>query len=138
MANPTTSSRQVAKELQDLYGSGRIVLRPRERKLGLGTAYVHGIKHARGDFILIMDADMSHHPKFIADFIQKQKEKDFDVVSGTRYAGGGGVHGWDLRRKVISRGANFVTQLLLRPGASDLTGSFRWVNNKSILLKSVC
>ncbi len=47
------------------------------------------------------------------------------MVSGTRYMGEGGVSGWDLKRKVISRGANFVTQLLLRPGASDLTGSFR-------------
>ena len=35
------------------------------------------------------------------------------------------MNGWDLKRKVISRGANYVTQVLLRPGASDLTGSFR-------------
>jgi dolichol-phosphate mannosyltransferase len=35
------------------------------------------------------------------------------------------VNGWDLKRKVISRGANYVTQVLLRPAASDLTGSFR-------------
>ena len=42
-----------------------------------------------------------------------------------RYVGSGGVYGWDLKRKIISRGANFVTQTLLRPGASDLTGSFR-------------
>ncbi len=47
------------------------------------------------------------------------------MVTGTRYADGGGVSGWDLKRKVISRGANFVTQILLRPGVSDLTGSFR-------------
>ena len=46
-------------------------------------------------------------------------------MSGTRYEGSGGVNGWDLKRKIISRGANFVTQTLLRPGASDLTGSFR-------------
>lgn len=37
------------------------VLRPRAGKLGLGTAYVHGIQHSTGDFIFIMDADMSHH-----------------------------------------------------------------------------
>ena len=49
------------------------------------------------------------------------------LVSGTRYAGDGGVNGWDLKRKIISRGANYVTQILLRPGASDLTGSFRLV-----------
>jgi dolichol-phosphate mannosyltransferase len=36
-------------------------LRPREKKLGLGTAYIHGIKHATGNYIVIMDADLSHH-----------------------------------------------------------------------------
>lgn len=48
-----------------------------------------------------------------------------DVVTGTRYVGDGGVYGWDLKRKTVSRGANLITQILLRPGVSDLTGSFR-------------
>ncbi|KAF6717332.1 Dolichol-phosphate mannosyltransferase subunit 1 [Oryzias melastigma] len=116
---------EVAKQLQKIYGEDKILLRPREKKLGLGTAYIHGMRHATGNFIIIMDADLSHHPKFIPEFIQKQKEGNYDVVSGTRYQGDGGVYGWDLRRKLISRGANFLTQVLLRPGASDLTGSFR-------------
>jgi len=122
----------VGKQLEEIYGADKVVLRPRAKKLGLGTAYVHGIKHATGNFIVIMDADLSHHPKFIPKMISKQAEEDFDVVSGTRYAGDGGVNGWDLRRKIISRGANFVTQVLLRPGASDLTGSFR-LYKKSVL-----
>jgi len=116
---------EAGKQLEKIYGAERIVLRPRAKKLGLGTAYVHGIKHATGNYIIIMDADLSHHPKFIPEFILKQKEGNFDVVTGTRYAGDGGVNGWDLKRKIISRGANFVTQFLLRPGVSDLTGSFR-------------
>ncbi|MPC23657.1 dolichol-phosphate mannosyltransferase subunit 1-like [Portunus trituberculatus] len=127
---------EVAKKLQDIYGEEKIVLRPRAKKLGLGTAYIHGIKHATGNFVFIMDADLSHHPKFIPDFIKKQKEGDFDVVSGTRYRGDGGVYGWDLKRKIISRGANYVTQILLRPGASDLTGSFR-LYRKEVLQKLV-
>ncbi|KAJ8257562.1 hypothetical protein GJAV_G00187000 [Gymnothorax javanicus] len=116
---------EVAEQLQKIYGEDRILLRPRRKKLGLGTAYIHGIKHASGNFVFIMDADLSHHPKFIPEFIEKQKKGGFDLVSGTRYCGNGGVYGWDLRRKLISRGANFITQVLLRPGSSDLTGSFR-------------
>lgn len=50
-----------AKQLQKLYGENKVVLRPREKKLGLGTAYIHGIKSATGNFIIIMDADLSHH-----------------------------------------------------------------------------
>ena len=127
---------EVGKQLEKIYGSDKIVLRPRAKKLGLGTAYIHGVKHATGNYIIIMDADLSHHPKFIPEFIKKQKEGDYDLVSGTRYAGGGGVNGWDLKRKTISRGANFVTQVLLRPGASDLTGSFR-LYKKTVLEKLV-
>lgn len=57
--------------------------------------------------------------------IQKQKEGDWDIVTGTRYAGDGGVFGWDLKRKMVSRGANLFADTVLRPGVSDLTGSFR-------------
>ncbi|KAI1733096.1 glycosyl transferase family 2 domain-containing protein [Ditylenchus destructor] len=116
---------EVAKKLQNEYGEDKIVLKPRAGKLGLGTAYIHGIKFARGKFVIIMDADLSHHPKFIPKMIELQKVKNYDIVTGTRYAGGGGVSGWDLKRKIISRGANFLAQFLLWPGVSDLTGSFR-------------
>uniref|UniRef100_A0A1Q3FBS5 Dolichol-phosphate mannosyltransferase subunit 1 n=1 Tax=Culex tarsalis TaxID=7177 RepID=A0A1Q3FBS5_CULTA len=116
---------EVAKQLQKIYGEDRILLRPRASKLGLGTAYIHGIEHASGNYIIIMDADLSHHPKFIPQFIELQRAHNYDVVSGTRYSGTGGVYGWDFKRKLISRGANFLSQLLLRPNASDLTGSFR-------------
>nr|XP_054772035.1 dolichol-phosphate mannosyltransferase subunit 1-like [Lytechinus pictus] len=92
---------EVAKQLQDIYGTDKIVLRPRAKKLGLGTAYIHGIKHATGNYVIIMDADLSHHPKFIPEFIRLQKEEGCDVVSGTRYQGSGGVYGWDLKRKII-------------------------------------
>lgn len=74
-----------------------------------------------------MDADFSHHPKFIPQMIAKQAEggADYDIVTGTRYAGDGGVYGWDLKRKFVSRGANLFADTVLRPGVSDLTGSFR-------------
>eukprot|EP00002_Diphylleia_rotans_P039764 TRINITY_DN9307_c0_g1_i1.p1 TRINITY_DN9307_c0_g1~~TRINITY_DN9307_c0_g1_i1.p1 ORF type:complete len:241 (+),score=56.54 TRINITY_DN9307_c0_g1_i1:44-766(+) len=124
----------VAKQLQKIYGENRILLRPRAGKLGLGTAYIHGLAHATGNFVFIMDADMSHHPKFIPQFVKLQKDGDFDLVSGTRYLPGGGVDGWDLKRKIISRGANFLATVMLNPGASDLTGSFR-LYKKEVLQK---
>ncbi|XP_017743627.1 PREDICTED: dolichol-phosphate mannosyltransferase subunit 1 isoform X2 [Rhinopithecus bieti] len=128
-------TRDVAEQLQEIYGSDRILLKPREKKLGLGTAYIHGMKHATGNYIIIMDADLSHHVSANL-FYRKQKEGNFDIVSGTRYKGSGGVYGWDLKRKIISRGANFLTQILLRPGASDLTGSFR-LYRKEVLEKLI-
>ena len=127
---------EVAQKLQNIYGDEKIVLKPREKKLGLGTAYVHGMKHAKGNFIIIMDADLSHHPKFIPNMVKLQTEKDLDIVTGTRYDLGGGVNGWDFKRKLISRGANYLTQILLRPNCSDLTGSFR-LYKKPVLEKLV-
>ncbi|CAH8560615.1 unnamed protein product [Heterobilharzia americana] len=110
-------------------GTGEI-LKPRSGKLGLGSAYLHGLTFARGDFVVIMDADLSHHPKFIPEFIKLQKHHDYDIVTGTRYSCNGGVSGWDLKRKLISRTANYIAQVLLRPKASDLTGSFRLYKKK--------
>jgi dolichol-phosphate mannosyltransferase len=77
-----------------------------------------------------MDADLSHHvrsrqPKYFIDMIEKQRKTDADIVSGTRYKGQGGVYGWDLRRKLTSRVANFLATFLMSPNCSDLTGSFR-------------
>jgi len=122
-----------------VYGDDRIMLRPRAGKLGLGTAYVHGLNYCSGDFVIIMDADFSHHPKFIPEFIRLQQTYNLDIVTGTRYRSttkprlassysdtpSGGVYGWDLRRKLFSRGANFLADTVLNPGVSDLTGSFR-------------
>jgi dolichol-phosphate mannosyltransferase len=117
-------TQEVAKQLERVYGE-RILLKPRAGKLGLGTAYTHGLQFATGNYVIIMDADFSHHPKFIANFIALQKSHDYDIVTGTRYAGDGGVYGWDLKRKLVSRGANLFATIMLRPGVSDLTGSFR-------------
>ncbi len=86
--------------------------------------------------LINLDADFSHHPKFIADMIRVQKSGGFDIVTGTRYAGNGGVYGWDLKRKLVSRGANLFADTLLWPGVSDLTGSFR-LYKKEVLQKVI-
>ncbi|OJJ51500.1 hypothetical protein ASPZODRAFT_148768 [Penicilliopsis zonata CBS 506.65] len=131
---------EVAKQLQKVWGSDHIILKPRAGKLGLGTAYVHGLQFATGNFVIIMDADFSHHPKFIPEMIRIQKESDADIVTGTRYANRdnvkGGVYGWDLFRKFTSRTANLIADVMLMPGVSDLTGSFR-LYKKSVLEKVI-
>lgn len=130
--NSPDGTLEIAKELQHQLGPEKILLKPRSGKLGLGSAYIHGSKFARGDFVFIMDVDLSHHPKYLPSFIDKQREGNYDIVSGSRYLPGGGVAGWNLKRKIISCGANYVTQLFLRPPISDVTGSFR-LYRKSVL-----
>lgn len=84
-----------------------------------------GLKFTSGNFIILMDADFSHHPKFIPEFIKLQSETNADVVTGTRYKRGGGIYGWTFMRKLTSRVANFIAKTLLGSNCSDLTGSFR-------------
>ncbi|KAJ9118832.1 hypothetical protein QFC24_006031 [Naganishia onofrii] len=139
-------TQEVANQLAGIYGDDKVLLRPRAGKLGLGTAYVHGLNYCTGTFVIIMDADFSHHPKFIPEFIKLQALHNLDIVTGTRYSatvtppprsgqkigfGAGGVYGWDLKRKMVSRGANFLADTMLQPGISDLTGSFSTCSSSS-------
>jgi dolichol-phosphate mannosyltransferase len=54
-----------------------------------------------------------------------QQQTGADIVTGSRYVEGGGVHGWPVYRKLVSRVANFITNEVFRTDFSDLTGSFR-------------
>jgi dolichol-phosphate mannosyltransferase len=121
--NSPDNTAEIARRLRKQYKFVRLHSRP--GKLGLGTAYKAGLELARGKYVILMDADLSHHPKFIPKMIQTQGLENCDIVTGTRYAPGGGVSGWGMSRKLMSCGANYLAQTLLSPGVSDLTGSFR-------------
>lgn len=100
---------EVAESLRDKYGKSQITIVSRKGKLGLGSAYSAGLKAAKGDRVILMDADLSHHPKFIPQMISVMDNGDrsgraYDIVSGTRYRRGGGVAGWDFKRKLTSCG----------------------------------
>jgi dolichol-phosphate mannosyltransferase len=107
----------------------RLHLLRRPRKLGLGTAYLDGFRHAleRGyDRVLTMDCDYSHHPRYLAQILEIAA--DTDMVIGSRYVAGGGVANWPLRRRLLSRFANFYTRWLLRLPVRDCTAGFRCYN----------
>ena len=91
---------EVAEAIRDSYGKEHVTIVSRKGKLGLGTAYVAGLKAAKGDRIILMDADLSHHPKFIPQMVELMDKTKVEIVTGTRYAQGGGVYGWDMKRKL--------------------------------------
>lgn len=115
----------VALRLKKIF-KGRVRILKREGKKGLGSAYMDALEHVKSPYVVLMDADMSHHPKEIPVMLELMRsDESIDVVTGTRYRLSGGVLGWDLRRKLTSRVANFLAWLALAPQVSDLTGSFR-------------
>jgi dolichol-phosphate mannosyltransferase len=105
--------------------SGRLSLSLRPRKLGLGTAYVHGfgwgLDHDH-DFLIQMDADWSHHPRYLPDMLRLAEEGDF--VIGSRYVKGGGTLNWGAMRRLLSRFGSFYSRAILGVGIADFTGGF--------------
>ena len=98
----------------------------RERKEGIGPAYIAGFRHALADgaeLVLEMDCDFSHDPNDVPRLIAAADEAD--LVLGSRYTAGGGTENWGLLRRIISRGGSLYAQALLGVRVRDLTGGFK-------------
>jgi dolichol-phosphate mannosyltransferase len=98
----------------------------RDRKEGLGPAYIAGFKHALADgadLVLEMDADFSHDPADVTRLITWTSEAD--VVLGSRYARGGSIVNWGRLRRFISAGGSHYARRLLGVRVHDLTGGFK-------------
>ncbi len=106
----------------------------RESKKGIGTAYQDGFKDAISavvpDIVIEMDADLQHPPSAIMDLVGAC-EAGADVAVGSRYISGGGISGWGLRRRTVSKGANFYARTLLGIRVRDATSGFRAYNRKT-------
>jgi dolichol-phosphate mannosyltransferase len=108
----------------------QIAVLHRKEKGGLGPAYLAGFKRAiemGADYLIQMDADFSHQPKYIPEMIAKIDEGNYDTVIGSRWTRGGGVdESWSVGRKLLSWFANGVyVRTLLGLPVKDATGGFR-------------
>ncbi len=98
----------------------------RERKEGLGPAYLAGFRRALelgADLVFEMDCDFSHDPADVPRLVEAAERAD--LVLGSRYVAGGGTRNWGLVRRFISRGGSLYAQVLLQIGIRDLTGGFK-------------
>jgi dolichol-phosphate mannosyltransferase len=99
----------------------------RERKEGLGPAYLAGFRQALADgaeLVLEMDCDFSHDPNDVPRLIAAA-EGGADLALGSRYVRGGSIPNWGLVRRAISLGGNLYAQAVLQSGVRDLTGGFK-------------
>jgi dolichol-phosphate mannosyltransferase len=98
----------------------------RERKEGLGRAYLAGFKWAieqKFDFIFEMDADFSHGPEYIKDFLREIQ--NHDLVIGSRYISGVNVINWPMSRLLLSYFANKYTRVVTGLRLYDATGGYK-------------
>jgi len=122
--SPDGTAAVVEKLIQQSFGKALFLL-ARSAKLGMGTAYKEGFLWGldKGyDLFIEMDADLSHHPAYLPDIIDHTSQHD--VVIGSRYVPGGGVKGWGLLRKFISKGGSLYARLSLGLPIHDLTSGF--------------
>ncbi len=109
----------------------RVKVIHRAKKSGLGTAYIEGFKYAlknNYDIIFEMDADFSHDPKEIKNFLNAINS--FDLVLGSRYISGISVVNWPMRRLILSYMANLYTRIITGLPIKDATGGFKCFRRK--------
>ncbi len=109
----------------------RVKILKRQRKMGLGTAYVAGFKYAlqhNYDFVFQMDADYSHDPKEIQNFLNAIET--YDLVLGSRYLTGVNVINWPMRRLLLSYFANLYTRIITGLPVKDTTAGYKCFRRK--------
>lgn len=122
---------EAVKVMQGQNQGQNIHLLSRSGKQGLGKAYIAGFKWAlenNFDFVVEMDADWSHPPRFLKTMFELGSKNDF--VIGSRYVKGGGSVNWNWFRKLISRFGGFYARSILRVKINDFTGGFNGWNQK--------
>lgn len=99
---------KIIKELSNKYANLRLIIRD-ER--GLGSAIIRGFQEAKGNILCVMDADFSHHPKFIPDLLRTLIEMRADMVIASRYLEKSCLKNWSLKRRILSKMATMVARL---------------------------
>ncbi|HCY76167.1 MAG TPA: dolichyl-phosphate beta-D-mannosyltransferase [Ignavibacteriales bacterium] len=116
---------------EEMKKNDRIHLLEREKKMGLGTAYIAGFKYAlqnNYDCVFEMDADFSHDPNELKNFLIAIK--DNDLVLGSRYINGVRVLNWPMARLLLSFFASVYTRLITGLPVRDATGGFKCFRRK--------
>lgn len=132
--NSPDGTGELADEIQN--ENPRIKVLHRPDKMGLGTAYIVGFKYAieHGyDAAFEMDADFSHDPHYLPDFLQAIEHAD--LVIGSRYIPGGDTPNWSMLRRLISGGGNIFARLSLGIPVHDCTAGYRLYRRR--LLESI-
>jgi dolichol-phosphate mannosyltransferase len=113
-------------------GLPRLELLSRTNERGFGSAYLAGfrriLEHSEADAILMMDADLSHDPAHIPAMLKKIET--CDAVIGSRYAANGGVDGWALWRRVLSKGGNSYVRAVTGMPFQDCTSGFNLIRTE--------
>ena len=122
--NSPDGTGEIADRLAD--GDDSVAVLHRDRKEGLGPAYLAGFRvalEAGAGFVLEMDSDFSHDPEDLPRLLKAAE--DADLVIGSRYVENGEIENWTPLRRAVSRGGSTYARLVLGLDVQDLTGGFK-------------
>lgn len=120
----------IVESLKNDYKNLNLITKTEDK--GFSKAYLTGFDYAlqnknKYDTVIQMDADGSHQPQFISQLLHK-REEGFNYVIGSRWVAGGKVVNWPLQRKILSKGGNFYSQIMLKSKINDITGGFKAID----------
>ncbi|MDG6927814.1 MAG: glycosyltransferase [Nitrososphaerota archaeon] len=122
------------REIVAGYANAKLVTR--DRKMGLVSAYLDGMKEAikQGyDYFVVMDGDGQHDPKLVDDLVLAAQRNGADLVIGSRYVKGGDAgEGFSAFRKLVSRVANYLFMLSFDAGVMDATSGYRVYSRRAV------
>jgi dolichol-phosphate mannosyltransferase len=119
--NSHDGTARIAKNLSKKYPVKILV---RNGKFGLASAILTGFKHARGNIVGVIDADLQHPPESIPKFVKAIEQSDCDIAVGSRYTNGGGIEGWSKKRLLTSKVAVLLATPLVRGVRDPMSGFF--------------
>lgn len=135
--NSPDGTGKIADELAEKYGSNKVIPLHRTGPKGLGRAYIEGFDHALNsgaEFVVQMDADLSHPPEAIPGMLGVLLSTKADVVVGSRYVTGGQLDSsWGKRRRALSAWANFYVRTVTGMRIRDVTAGFKIWSRQTLL-----
>jgi dolichol-phosphate mannosyltransferase len=132
--NSPDGTAEIVSHLRKNGASTGLFLLSRKRKMGLGSAYVAGFRWGldRGyELFAQMDADLSHNPVYLPGMLAASRKYDF--VVGSRYVPGGGIRGWGILRRLISKFGCLYAKSILAVPINDLTGGYNIWTRSALL-----
>lgn len=131
--NSPDGTGQILEELKKQYQDLKII--HRKGKLGLSSAVMEGFQIAMGDILGVMDADLSHPILKLNEMYQQIVTKGADLVIGSRYVKGGKIEGWNLYRKILSKGATLLARVFIN--VKDPMSGFFMIKKEFIVNKKM-
>ncbi len=127
-------TQDVVRDLGKKHPGVKLIVRTNEK--GLSSAVRRGASNVEDGYVAVMDADLSHHPRYLPLLFEKLDE-GYDLAIGSRYVPGGATKGWPIKRILVSKFATLLARILLSVKVKDPMTGYVACKSPSLLKKGI-